>query len=182
MQFTITINAAAVDGWGIYLHEKKHFVFNALGLYKSAYVYSNVATYPTYNSQIYKVIEVEATHASYINDEKSICQSTPQKESIDLCIQKFIEKEIGCELPWLKNDSSDDTLTKCDTVQYKQYQKLYDEIVASSENTVATVTGCVPSCHRNEFQSRVLETFVKTAPTATTPPTPMTPRGVLQEC
>ena len=181
MQLTITINASAVDGWGFYLHEKNHFVFNALGLYKNAYVYSNLATYPTYYCRVMKVIDVEATHASYINDEKSICQSSPQNESIDLCIQRFIEGEIGCELPWLKNDSSDDTLTKCDSVQYKHYQKLYDEIVASSENTVSKATGCVPSCHRNEFKSRVLERFVdpdlpctgapETTPTGTPMPT-----------
>ena len=59
---------------------------------------------------------------------------------------KYIEKEIGCKLTWLKNDSAESgsNLDQCNTAQYEEYQRLYYEIVASSENTISTRTGCMP--------------------------------------
>ena len=140
-QFMLSINTSVTKGWAVFLHEKNHFLFNGAGLYKSAYVYTNLATAPT-DMVTAKVVDVQATHASYINDEKSICKSAPLNESIDRCVQKYIEKEIGCKLTWLKNDSAAvDTLEQCNTAQYEEYQRLYYEMVASSENTISSRTG-----------------------------------------
>ena len=44
------------------------------------------------------MIDVQPTLATYLNDEKSLCQTEPMTEdSIDACVQRFIEKKIGPE-------------------------------------------------------------------------------------
>ena len=49
---------------------------------------------------------------------RSICKSEPLDESIDRCVQKYIEGMIGCKLPWLNNATADDDIPKhCDTAQ-----------------------------------------------------------------
>ena len=46
-----------------------------------------------------QLIDVQPTLATYLNDEKSLCQAEPKSEdSIDICIQRFIEKRIGIEV------------------------------------------------------------------------------------
>ena len=89
VQFILSINTSVIKAWGVIMHEKHHFVHNAIGLYKSAYTYT-LLTSAQNDIVTGKVIDVQATHASYINDEKSICKSEPLNESIDHCVQKVV--------------------------------------------------------------------------------------------
>ena len=68
-QLVISINTSVVKGWSVFMHEKHHFVFNGVGIYKSAYVYSNVVSAPS-DTVTGKIVDVQSTHATYINDSR----------------------------------------------------------------------------------------------------------------
>ena len=49
-----------------------------------------------------KLIDVQPTLATYLNDDKSLCQTeTKAEDSVDICIQRFIEKKIGARKTYL---------------------------------------------------------------------------------
>ena len=51
-----------------------------------------------------KLIDVQPTLATYLNDDKSLCQTETKAEDsarVDICIQRFIEKKIGARKTYL---------------------------------------------------------------------------------
>ena len=136
----------AVEGeWFVYVHERGHMIHNSLYNFGNAVSYTLI----TKESNFIKTHEVNRKEVTYLNDPKTPCQSRKREEDMNICIQHYIENKIGCQLPWYENGTN---LPKCsEKVQYQSFLDAYDEIASLSGFSIATKTGCLPSCKINEF-------------------------------
>ena len=125
---------------------------NSPGNFGSAFSYTDTSTSNFTTTTIH---EIKKRAVSYLNDDRTPCQSMPRKTEMNTCIQQSIEKEIGCQLPW--NNVSSSVFAKCtESSKYKKFLTTYDEISKLSERSIAERTGCLPSCKRNEFTVNIL--------------------------
>ena len=127
-------------------------IHNSPGNFGSAFSYTDTSTSNLSTTTIH---EIKKRVVSYVNDERTPCQSMPRKTEMNTCIQQQIENEIGCQLPW--NNASSSVFAKCtESGQYEKFLSTYDEIAKLSERSIAERTGCLPSCKRNEFSVNIL--------------------------
>ena len=141
--------------WYVYMHERGHMVQNSMYNFGSAVSYSTVP----HNTERITVHEIHRTHVSYLNNSRTPCQSKPREVEMDTCIQHHIEKEIGCLLPWHEEKTN---LAKCTmTSQYAAFITAYDKIASLSSSSIARITGCLPSCKRNEFRVNIINRIEK---------------------
>ena len=140
--------------WFVYIHEKGHLVHNSM------YNFGNVPSYTTLNinQSVVTVHEIQRTEVSYLDESRTPCQSKPRDEEMNHCIQHFIEKEIGCQLPWYLENT---TLPKCTQAkQYRDFLSYYDKIASLNGFSIARKTECLPSCKINEFSMEVKNRIV----------------------
>ena len=96
---------------------------------------------------------------TYLNDERTPCQSQPRTEEMNSCIQHYIEKTMRCQLPW-HNDSK--SMQRCSKPeQYDEFLKTFTKLVKKKESTIAEMTGCLPSCRRREFEMKFINRMAK---------------------
>ena len=70
------------------------------------------------------------------------------------CIQRHIENVMGCQLPW---NNASTTLPMCnESKHYDQFLKMYNDITRKQEANIAEITGCLPSCNRNEYSMKLI--------------------------
>ena len=106
------------------------------------------------NTSLVTVHEVQKKEVTYLDDDRTPCQIEPRTEELSTCIQQYIESNMKCQLPW-HNQST--TLSKCTTSnQYEEFLNKYLLISSQDEASIAKVTGCLPSCRRNEFEVKVV--------------------------
>ena len=129
---------------------------NSLGNFGSAFSYTDTSSS---KSTVTTIHDIKKREVSYLNDERTPCQSMPRKTEMNTCIQKYIENEIGCQLPW--NNASTSDFAKCtESGQYQTFLTTYDNIAKLSERSIAERTGCLPSCQRSEFTVSILNRIV----------------------
>ena len=137
--------------WFVYIHERGHLVHNSMYNFGSAQSYTTL--FDT-TSSITTVHEINRIEATYLNDPRAPCQSKPREKDMNTCIQQYIESKIGCQLPWHTENS---ILPKCiETGQYREFLETYEEIASLSGLSIAKMTGCLPSCKRNEFTLNII--------------------------
>ena len=106
------------------------------------------------NKSIITVHEIRKNEVIYINDERTPCQNKERTEEMNDCIQHHIENKMECQLPWYNERS---ILPRCnESDQYEEFLQSYIRIASRDEASIAKVTGCLPSCKRNEFDVRVI--------------------------
>ena len=73
---------------------------------------------------------------------------------MNTCIQRYIEDAMGCQLPW-NNEST--TLPICkEPKHYNAFIKIHNEVTRKKEAKIAQITGCLPSCRRNEYAMKLI--------------------------
>ena len=143
-------NLSKGNEWIIYIHDKGNMLHNSPGNFGSTFSYTDTSFS---NFTLTIIHEIKKRAVSYLNDNRTPCQSKPRKTGMNTCIQRHIENEIGCQLPW--NNAS--PTSRCtESGQYKNFLSTYDEIAKLSEKSIAERTGCLPSCQRNEFTVNIL--------------------------
>ena len=70
--------------------------------------------------------------------------------------QRYLEDAIGCRLPWMTKLPSNSNATCQTKAEYEAYMTTFDSLVSLSENTISRMTGCKPSCTRNEYTRRLM--------------------------
>ena len=139
------------DEWTIIIHERNHYINNAYYKYGSAYSYTSLIGR---NKSVMVLYEVRKEVVTYLNDERTPCQTKMREEEINTCIHRHIENRMGCQLPW-HNKST--TLPRCiDFEQYQEFLNSYYHISNLNEASIAKETGCLPSCKRVEFKLKVV--------------------------
>ena len=125
--------------WFASIHERNHMVHNSLDNLGS---YSSYTTLHDNNSWV-KVHKVRRKEVTYFNDHRTPCLSKTRSESMNKCIQGYIEDEIGCQLPW---NSGKTALPRCiEREQYQSFIDTSDRISRLSGFSIAKKTGCLPS-------------------------------------
>ena len=91
---------------------------------------------------------------TYLNDERTPCQSEARIEEMNTCIQSHIENNMRCQLPW-HNKSTE--MQRCtEPEHYYEFIKSYITITRKKEATIAKMTGCLPPCRRREFEMKLI--------------------------
>ena len=74
------------------------------------------------------------------------------------CFQRYLERKIGCKLPWMTPLPSESNAMKlCQTkTDYDAFMRTFGGLVRLSENTISRLTGCLPACSRNEYTRRLV--------------------------
>ena len=139
--------------WTVIIHDQGHYIHNAQYKFGSAYAY----TMNWKNSSKVTLYEIEKKDVTYLNDERSPCQFKPRAEEMNTCIQHHIEKKVGCQLPWHNKSTNLPRCTEYD--QYREFLTSYDWFASLDDASIAKVTGCLPSCRRNEFKMKVYQEF-----------------------
>ena len=139
--------------WSVVIHDRGHYIHNAMYKYGNAYTYTMLNP----GKESMTVNEIHMKEVTYINDERTPCQSTPRTEEINTCIQRHIENEMECQLPWHNEVTS---LPRCSASdKYEEFLNSYIRIKSLSEEQISNETGCLPSCQRNEFEVLVNNHF-----------------------
>ena len=137
--------------WLVNIHDRNHYIHNAIYKYGSDYSYTSLNGRNKSRMVLY---EVQKEVVNYMNDERTPCQSKLREEEINTCIQHHIENRMGCQLPWHNRST---TLPRCiEFEQYEEFLKSYYQISSLNEASIAEVTGCLPSCRRNEFKLKAV--------------------------
>ena len=145
--------------WFVYVHERGHLVHNSMYNFGSAQSYTTLIDNTTYIRTVHEINRKEAT---YLNDPRTPCQSKPREKDMNTCIQQYIENNIGCQLPW---HPANTILPKCiENRQYRDFLAAYEEIASLSGFSIAKMTGCLPSCKRNEFSLNIINRILATVP------------------
>ena len=127
-------------------------IHNSLGIFGNAYSYTDTSS--SNNVSVIVIHEIRKKVVSYLNDERTPCQSMPRREELNTCLQHHIENKIGCQLPW--NNGSVDFPRCTESGHYKTFLKIYDEIAKLTEQSIAERTGCLAACQRNEFTVNIV--------------------------
>ena len=151
LDFQLNIAVPVLSGeWQVIIHERNHYIHKALDRYGSAYSFTKLSP----NDSLSIGYEIRKKDVTYLNDPKTPCQSELRTEEMNTCIQRYVENEIECQLPW-SNGSS--TLPRCvESDQYEKFLKTYSSIAHLNEASISSVTGCLPSCRRNEFEMKII--------------------------
>ena len=135
--------------WFAYVHDHGHMIHNSLYNFGNDLSYTSIHN----NNTLIKAHEIRRREVTYLNDPRTPCQPKPRNEDMNNCVQRYIENEIGCQLPWNRNMT---TLPKCtEREQYKHFLEKYDEIASLGGFSISKTTGCLPSCTINEFSLKV---------------------------
>lgn len=106
------------------------------------------------NASVVDAFEIQRKDVTYLNDERTPCQTEPRTEEMNICIQHHIENAMGCQLPW-HNEST--ALPRCiETKHYDDFIKMYNDITRKQETQIGEITGCLPSCQRREFEIKLM--------------------------
>ena len=106
------------------------------------------------NVSVLSPFEIQKKDVTYINNERTPCQSEPRTEEMNTCIQRYIEDAMGCQLPW-NNEST--TLPSCkEPKHYNAFLKMHNDVTRKKEAKIAEITGCLPSCRRNEYAMKLI--------------------------
>ena len=144
-QLEIGVNALAGE-WFVFIHERGHFVHNSMYTFGSDQTFTTLIDETTTITVIHEINRKEVT---YLNDPRTPCQPKPRDVDMNICIQRYIENKIECQLPWHTDKT---TLPKCiETGKYQDFLTSYEEIASLTGFSIAKTTGCLPSCKLNEF-------------------------------
>ena len=117
-----------------------------------------MATLPG-NVSIINAYEIKKKDVTYLNDKKTPCQPEPRTEEINTCIQHHIEKKMACQLPWHNESTIYPRCTRPE--QYDKFISLYNDITGKQEAQIAEITGCLPSCQREEFEMKLINRMIE---------------------
>ncbi len=104
----------------------------------------------------YAIREMAKTVVKYKKDKNTICLEGGDDVEVDVgrCVQEYIGKQIGCMPPWTRNATNSASRECFTDVVYKSYMELYRTFTHLTENELATQTGCLPKCNRDEYHLR----------------------------
>ena len=91
----------------------------------------------TWNVQTIKLIKRNKR-----NTQSSSCNKDPNY-SLSVCLENFVEKKVGCSLPW----TGDLRMRKCDNItEYKQHFDEYEKISSDEFSQITRYTACLAPC------------------------------------
>ncbi len=101
-------------------------------------------------------IQLKQVHWKLLNNEERHCQEdVTGKETLVACIDKYVEKQVGCSS---KFQQSPKNLELCTTdSQYDQWAKVSGGIVALGENEIYDLTSCLGPCEMFDYGDTVVE-------------------------
>ncbi len=137
------------------------FIGNQGSMYTPLYevTYGNVLKtlrMPESYTSMLQSIQLKRVYWKLVNNDNRPCQEdVTGKESLVECIDKYIEKQVGCSS---KFQPSHKNLELCTTEsQYKQWAKVSGGIVTLGENEIYNLTGCLGPCEMFDYGETVVQ-------------------------
>jgi hypothetical protein len=153
-QLKFVVNIKDAYNLYIFLHNKEDIVLPTYtGLYGSTFQKIRISEYQAIESGFFQYFEIKKTGVKNLDQPHYRCDSTRAGIGAKECTDIYIEKRLGCSLPWSQWNVS--ALPTCQELrQYDNLFSIYQETSSMGENEIYETTGCLSSCDKNEYQMR----------------------------
>ena len=138
--------AKDVSKWGLWIHDRYHFVLSPASIYGSKNLEFSAAQSWYQDYYEYAVIPTET---NYIDQEHDRCLSQKEivEENMWQCLQKWISYRINCTLPWLLNNMPHGHTLCKQPKEYERFLDLYD-MEPFEPDWIKNIAKCNPACTR----------------------------------
>ena len=121
---------------------------NRLRLYGSVFKWVTLPTGSGLNSKL--TYDVSKTELYTLDKSDSKCNESSVVVDVLGCVVRFVESKVRCRYPGHLANLS---LALCETSEeLNALFELLGKIEKGNEKQIQEVTGCVPSCHKEEYQ------------------------------
>ena len=121
MQLAITLTMKGIKLWNLHLNKKNHTLF-MINLYGSFSKYFETNWWPnqTVNS-IRNAYSIELEKFRQIDRVKHPCKMSDRNIDMEGCLQKYMEGQLGCRIPWGPRDFGNMDICKSEE-NFQQYR------------------------------------------------------------
>ena len=104
----------------------------------------------------YIYYELFRSYHKELNRPENRCDETGEgNTTIRKCIEKFIDLELGCHIPWHTSEPGEGEEDCSDQEQFLNYERLSNKLSTLDAKSMAEETGCWKRCERMEYRLRL---------------------------
>ena len=101
----------------------------------------------------YQYYEIFQTYYKDQNLPENRCyDGKPRNITVKQCIEKFIDTDLGCHIPWHMNKPTGQNTECFSNEQFKKYVSLSNKLSTLDAKNMEKTTGCMRSCDRMEYK------------------------------
>ena len=145
LQLSLKVTMKGIKFWMPFVYRKKHNVY-LIDMYGSHSLFFETNWHP--NKSVPSIRNSYALHLvkfKQINSDENPCEESDREIDLEECLQKYIEDQINCTIPW--GTSTSQIREPCQTEnQFKQYKTLARTIRFLGEPNIYGKTGCRSNC------------------------------------
>ena len=139
--------------WIPFIHKKNHNAF-LIHLYGADSFFFSTNWWPGKNvTSIRNAYAIHLEKIRQIDSEKSPCDENNRDIDIEGCLQKYMEKQLNCSIPWGPRQFK--IIEPCQTEEeFEQYRVLAKTTKYLGEPGIYEKTGCKASCDVTRYEMR----------------------------
>ena len=142
-----------IQFWIPFIHKKNHNAF-LIHLYGAHSFFFATNWWP--GKKVTSIRNAYALHLEkirQINSEKSPCEESDRDIDLEGCLQKYMEGQINCSIPWGPRQFQG--MKPCQTEkEFEQYRELASKIKFLGEPGIYEKTGCKSNCHVMKYEMK----------------------------
>ena len=100
----------------------------------------------------YQYYEIFRTHYKEHNQPENMCDIGDGNSTTRECIEKFIDSNLGCHIPWHINERMRGAKDCSDEDQFQRYVLLSNNLSTLDAKDMEYNTGCLRRCDRMEYK------------------------------
>ena len=142
-----------IQFWIVFIHKKNHNAFH-IHLYGADSLFFPTNWWPGKNvTSLRYAYAIHLEKIGQIDREKSPCEPSNREIDLEGCLQKYMESQINCSIPWGPRQFK--SMDQCQTEEeFEQYRALAETIKYLGEPGIYEKTGCKSNCDVNIYEMR----------------------------
>ena len=141
--------------WIPFIHKKNHNAF-LIHLYGAHSFYFETNWWPGRNvTSIRNAYAIHLEKIRQIDSEKSPCEQTNRDIDLEGCLQKYMEGQLNCSIPWGPRKFKNMKIKPCQSEkELDQYWELARKTKYLGEPGIYEKTGCRATCDVTRYEMR----------------------------
>ena len=142
-----------VKFWIVYINRKNHNAY-LIHLYGAFSHFFETNWWPGKNVTSTRcAYELQLQKMRHIDSAESPCDETDRNIDLEGCLQKYIESQINCSIPWGRRQFK--KMEPCQTeYEFQQYNDLSTTIKYLGERGIYERTGCKSNCDETRYEMK----------------------------
>ena len=149
----MTMTMKDIRFWIPFVHKKNHnsFLIHNYGAHSFFWATN---WWPGKNvTSIRNAYALHLEKVRQINSEKSPCEESDRDIDLEGCLQRYMESQINCSIPWGPRQFEDKK--ECQTEEeFEQYRALASTLKFQGEPGIYKKTGCQSNCDVTRYEMR----------------------------